>query len=108
VELLEGVIRGDRTQKPLAESAAYRQVARNIPAKTSMLSFQNTDEQIRVIYESARKGDLGNADIPPEAKALLESLPPFEALKKYLPITGGYTIPDENGVLSVSVSQMKD
>ena len=107
VSLLEGVIRGDRTQKPLADSAAFRQMAKMIPAKTSMLTYQDTENQVKVIYEAARKGDLGNADIPPEAKTLLESLPPFEALKKYLPVTVGYTVPDENGVVSVSVSQTK-
>ena len=106
--LLEGVIRGDRTQKPLADSAAYRQMSKTIPAKTSMLTFQDTEGQIKPIYEAARQGKLGNADIPPEAKTLLESLPPFEAVKKYLPVTVGYTIPDENGVFSTSISQTKN
>lgn len=107
VSLLEQIIRGDRTQDALVDSAAYKQIAKEMPAKTSMLSFQNTDEQIRVIYDAARKGEFGNADIPAEAKDLLESLPPFEALQKYLPITGGYTVPDDNGVMFVNLSQAK-
>jgi hypothetical protein len=107
VSLLEAVIRGDRAQQPLADSPAYRQIAKDFPAKTSILSFQQTDEQVKVIYEAARKGELGNADIPAEAKDLLAKLPPFEAIQKYLPLSGGYAIPDENGVLFVNISQMK-
>ena len=46
-------------------------------------------------------------DIPDEVKNALRKLPPFEALKKYLPISGSYTIPDENGVLFVNISEAK-
>lgn len=107
ISLLEAYVRGDRAQKALADSPAYRQIAKDFPAKTSILSFQQTDEQVRVVYEAARKGELGEADIPVEVKDLLSKLPPFEALRKYLPISGGYTVPDENGVLFINVSQMK-
>ena len=72
-----------------------------------MLSFQQTDEQIKQIYELLRKGEFNNAEVPAEAKDLFQTLPPFEALKKYLPIAAGYSIPVENGVFSTSVSQVK-
>ncbi len=109
VPLLEAVIRGDRTQKPLADSPGYRQITKNFPAKTSMLSYQQSDGQFKVLYEAARKGKLGNnaGDIPAEAKELLDKLPPFEAIQKYIPISGGYTIPDENGVLFITINEMK-
>jgi hypothetical protein len=107
VSLLERVIRGDRAQQTLADSALYRQVVKDFPDKTSMLSFQQSDEQVKIIYESARKGELGQTDIPAEAKDLLMKLPPFEAVQKYLPVSGSYTVPDENGVLSVNISQVK-
>ena len=107
VSLIEAVIRGDRAQKPLGDSAAYRLVTGDFPEKTSILSFQHTDEQVKIIYEGARKGELGEADIPAEAKDLLAKLPPFEALQKYLPVSGGYTVPDENGVLFVNISKNK-
>ncbi len=115
VSLLEQVIRGDRTQKPLADSPEYRQIAKAFPEKTSMLSFQQTDEQFKIVYEQLRKGKVGEAaDIPDDvknavdgAKNALRKLPPFDALKKYLPISGSYTIPDDNGVLFVNISQEK-
>ncbi len=109
IPLLEQVLRGDRTQKPLAESADYRQLAKTFPEKTSMLSFQQTDEQMKLLYEQLRKGNLKQAteDVPEEVKNALSKLPPFEALKKYLPISGSYTIPDDNGVLFVNVSEMR-
>lgn len=108
VSLLEQIIRGDRTKKPLVDSAAYRQITDAIPEKTSIFSFQDSDAQMKVLYEAARKGQFGEAEIPPEAQNLFKTLPPFEALKKYLPVSASYTIPDENGVLSVNLSQMKD
>ncbi len=103
VSTLEQVIRGDRTQTPLAESATYRQLAKQFPAKTSFIVYQDIAGQIKLIYETARKGDFDN----PEIKVDFTTLPPFEALEKYLPVSGGYTIPDENGVLSISFDQLK-
>jgi hypothetical protein len=108
VTLLEQVIRGDRAQQPLVDSAAYRQITKDFPAKTSILSFQQTDDQLKVIYEALRQGQLQNADLPQEAKDVLSKLPEFEAMKKYLPVSGGYTVPDENGVLFISISQVKE
>lgn len=107
VSLLEQVIRGGRAQEPLVDSPAYRQIVKDFPEKTSILSFQQTDDQLKVIYEALRKGDLQNADLPQEAKDALAKLPEFEAMQKYLPVSGGYTVPDENGVLFISISQMK-
>ncbi len=107
VALLEQVIRGDRAQQPLVDSPLYKQIVKDFPAKTSILSFQQSDDQMKVIYEAARKGELGQADIPQEAKDLLSKLPDFEAMQKYLPVSGGYTVPDENGVMFISISQMK-
>ena len=105
---LEAVIRGDRAQQPLVDSAAYRQITKDFPQKTSILSFQQTDDQLKVIYEALRQGQLQNADLPQEAKDVLAKLPEFEAMKKYLPVGGGYTVPDENGALFISISQMKE
>lgn len=106
VSMLESVIRGDRAQKPLADSAVYQQITKTFPEKTSILSFQQTDEQIKQVYELLRKGEFGNSEVPEEAKTLFQKLPPFEALKKYLPIAAGYTVPVENGVFSTNVSQV--
>jgi hypothetical protein len=107
VALLEGVIRGDRAQQSLVDSPLYRQVVKDFPEKTSILTFSQTDDQLKVIYEALRGGQLANADLPQEAKDVLSKLPEFDAMKKYLPVSGGYTIPDENGVFSISISQAK-
>lgn len=107
VALLEGAIRGDRAQQPLVDSPLYKQIVKDFPAKTSILTFQQNDDQVKVIYEGLRSGQIGNQDLPQEAKDLFSKLPNFEALQKYLPVSGGYTIPDENGVYSLSISQAK-
>jgi hypothetical protein len=107
ISQLEAVVRGDRAQQALADSPEYRMVTKSYPQKTSILSFQQSDDQVKILFEAARKGELGNADIPVEAKDLLSKLPPFEAIQKYLPLSGSYAVPDENGVIFVNTSQMK-
>ena len=44
VSLVEQAIRGDRAQKPLAESPMYRQIAKAFPEKVSIVSFQRASE----------------------------------------------------------------
>jgi hypothetical protein len=54
----------------------------------------------------AKSGNLPG-DVSEDVRELVEKLPDFEVLKKYLRASGGYTVPDEHGALSVSFT-LKD
>lgn len=101
VKQLERVLLADTDTAGLIETPMYRQLADRFPAKTSALSFQYQDAQIRTLYNMLRDGKL---DEEMESGVDFQKLPPFEAMKKYLPATASYVIPDEHGVLMISFS----
>lgn len=98
VSMLERIIRSDPDQPSLAKSAEYRRIARQFPAKTSILGFQRQSAQMKAAYELVRSGQTGN----PIPGIDFTKLPPFEAIEKYLAAAGSYVVPDERGVLFVS------
>ena len=98
VTLLESVIRADREQRPLADSADYRRVAAKFPTECSMIGYSRQSEQFRALYEMARNSPPGQ---------FVEGvdfglLPSFESVQKYLQPSGSYGVPDENGALLVN------
>lgn len=98
VELLENVIRGE-FRDSLAKSEEWTELAKYLPAKTSMIGFQKQDQSAKAAYDMARKqaGD--------EVEGFdLSKLPEFEVLQKYFKPTGSYVIPDDNGALFVGFS----
>jgi len=108
VTLLESVLRGG--YEKLADSAAYKTVAKNFPASTATISFTATEESARATYEMLRLGTLEraaeaaagqlpgapNVDLPFDPK----KLPDFSVFAKYLTNGGGYSVTDEDGVTS--------
>ncbi|MBS0203117.1 MAG: DUF3352 domain-containing protein [Planctomycetes bacterium] len=94
---LEAMLRSER-QPSLVESAAYRKIAKHFPAKMSMVSYSNSDAQMKSVYDLLKNAD--NVDFLDGID--FKKLPPFEVLQKYLRPSGFYMIPDKKGALSVS------
>ena len=100
--LLEGIMRGQSGQvAALVDSADYKKIAKFFPAKLSMLSFQNSDMQLKTVYNMLKTADSDN-DLLEGID--LKKLPPFEVFAKYLQPSGGYTVPDKKGSKSVNFS----
>ena len=101
---LEGLLRSSGSgATTLADSPAYKQIAKHFPAKASMISFQKSDAQFKQMYDL-----LKNAENQEFLEGIdLQKLPPFEALQKYLRAGGSYTVPDKKGALMISF-QLKD
>ncbi|QDV51060.1 hypothetical protein [Gimesia fumaroli] len=93
VKQIENVLRKDRGVGSLVNSDNYKRISENFPEKTSIITYQNSDAQVHALYELMRKND-NNVDL----QGLdLSKLPSFEVIQKYLPISGGYTVPDDQG-----------
>ncbi len=102
--LLEGMLRSGRNgATALADSPAYKLVAKHFPAKASMLSFQKSDAQFKQMYDL-----LKNAENQEFLEGIdLQKLPPFEVVQKYLRPSGSYTVPDKKGAVMVGF-QLKE
>ncbi len=95
---VEAIIRG-KTAKPLAESAAYKSLAKHYPKQTSIIGFSNAEGQMKAAYEMLRKQDndaLEGID--------LKKLPEWSVLQKYFKPQGSYAVPDKKGALMVGFS----
>ena len=98
----------------LAENSSFRRVASKIPGEVSSMSFSSTAREMRPVWDRARKGEmgkemeemlglLGDEPVADIAKKLFgaikfEKLPEFDAVRKYFPETGAYTIMNEGGL----------
>tara|TARA_R110002111_G_scaffold153375_1_gene220139 strand:- start:88091 stop:89857 length:1767 start_codon:yes stop_codon:yes gene_type:complete len=103
VKQIENVLRKDRGVGSLVNSPDYKRIAEKFPEKTSIITYQNADAQIHALYELLRKNDSAvNVD-----GLDLGKLPPFAVIQKYLPISGGYTIPDDQGFFTSTFTVKK-
>lgn len=107
VRLLERVLRGVGDRETLAESAAYKHIARKFPAKTCSIGYNRQDTQFKAAIDALKSGVLnawtGGGDAFDFSK-----LPDFEALKKYMPPTGSFMEPDSRGLKITSFSLRND
>ncbi len=93
VRLLERVLRGVGDAETLADSAAYKRIARRFPSKTAYIGFSRQDTQVKSLFDmlisapAGLRGGLGEFDF--------SNLPDADVIKKYLPPTGSYM---EHGV----------
>ena len=99
--LLNQTLRNDDDIQPLSESADYRRVAQHFPANALSVQFSRPAEQYRSIYEMLQSG--AAADQFPGMDELFDkvdftTLPPFEAIAKYIHPAGSYAKRDENGL----------
>jgi len=109
VSRIEQVIIGDKDRKPLAESVKYRTLAAHFPVKTSMIWYQEPDKQLKPLYEMLRSGKaqemIANTPLNKFVEGIdFKKLPNFEAIRKYLPPSASYAIPEGNGAVFVSFS----
>lgn len=93
VKQIEKILRKDRGVGSLINNQNYKRLSENFPEKTSLITYQNSDAQIHALYELMRK----NQNTASVQGLDLSKLPPFSVIQKYLPISGGYTIPDDQG-----------
>ncbi len=106
VTLLEAMIRGG-SEDSLVNSETYKRVASEFPSNLVGLSYSNTRDQMKSMYEGLRSGD--TAQLFPGMEEVFEvidftKLPSFEAVAKYMVPTGGYTIKDDRGAFQQSFS----
>lgn len=109
VSRIEQIILGDKERKPLAESERYRTLAKHFPAETSMIWYQEPDKQLKPLYEMLRSGKVQDMLAATPFNKLFEGidfkkLPEFSAVRKYLPPTASYAVPQGNGAVFVSFS----
>ena len=95
VRLLERVLRGVGDGETLADSPAYKRVARSFPAKTAYISFSRPDVGLKALFEMLKSG---TEQFFPGVEGLdFSHLPDADVLKKYLPPAGGYMEKDARG-----------
>jgi hypothetical protein len=107
VRLLERVLRGGGDREPLAETAAYKSIARRFPAQTGLISFNRQDSQIKSLYELLQTGAAG-FPAGPLASFDFSKLPEFDALKKYMLPSGGFMQNEERGLKFTSFSLRRE
>lgn len=108
--LLEQVLLNDSDMKPLSASEDFRKIAEHFPAAALSVQFSRPAEQYRGLYEMLRSGEA--ADQFPGmdeifAKLDFTTLPPYEAVSRYIKPSGGFTKADENGMY-MEAFQLKD
>ncbi|WP_435015820.1 hypothetical protein TA3x_003373 [Tundrisphaera sp. TA3] len=104
--LLEGVLRGGASS--LVDNPEFQAISKQIPAKTSSLSFARSEEQARLSYDMIKSGQFeqalkqanaNNPDAEKVAKAIdKDKIPPFEVFAKYLSQGGGFGIQEDDGM----------
>jgi hypothetical protein len=97
VRLLERVLRGVGDRETLADSAEFKRIARKYPAQTAAISFSRQNSQLKQIYEFVRAGQ-GEGLSDALQSFDFSKLPDFDALKKYMPPSGGFMERDERGL----------
>lgn len=88
----------------LAETGDYQAVAKKLPEKNSVLSFDKAEEQAKVLYEMFKSGKLEEAikNSNPNAAEIKSPIdkakvPDFSVFAKYLSQGGSYGTMDEQG-----------
>jgi hypothetical protein len=109
VRLLERVLRGVGDRETLAESAAYKQIARKFPAKTCSIGYNRQDTDFKSVIDTLKSGQLNAlfSALPSGAEIFnldFSKLPDFDLLKKYLPPTGSFMEQDPRGLKITSFS----
>lgn len=103
VRLLERVLRGVGDRETLADSAAYKHIARKFPAKSCSIGYNRQDTQLKAAIDALKSGQMnaltGGAEVFDFSK-----LPDFELLKKYMPPTGSFMEQDPRGLKITSFS----
>jgi hypothetical protein len=103
VRLLERVLRGVGDRETLADSAAYKRIARKFPARTCSIGYNRQDTQVKAAVDALKSGQL-NALTGGTEFFDFSKLPDFEMLKKFMPPTGSFMEQDARGLKITSFS----
>ena len=102
--------------EPLANNADFQAMAAKLPAKNSILTYDKTEEQARVLYDLVKGGglqqmlDQANANNQGEkVKNPIDpaKVPDFSVFAKYLGQGGSYGVMDEQGLTITSFTLRK-
>ncbi len=109
--LLESALRGGGST--LADDPKFQAVVKQVPAKTSSLTFAKAEEQARVSYDMLKNGDFekqlkASPNGPDISKVFDKSkLPDFSVFAKYLADGGGFGLMEADGVTFTTFSLRK-
>ncbi len=100
----------------LVDSPEYQAVAKKLPAKNSLISFDRTEEQARLLYNMVKGDglqkalDQANANNGAKVKNPIDpkKIPDFSVFAKYLGQGGTYGIQDEQGMTITSFMLHKE
>jgi hypothetical protein len=100
----------------LVDSPEYLAVAKKLPAKNSLISFDRTEEQARLLYNMVKGDglqkalDQANANNGAKVKNPIDpkKIPDFSVFAKYLGQGGTYGIQDEQGMTITSFMLRKE
>ena len=116
--LLEQILRPGGV--PLAESATYQTIAKEMPPKVSGTTFVRPDESARLSYDMLKSGQFEKAlaqgmaaqrgGQAPEIPKLInpDKLPDFSVFVKYLTLGGSYSVTDDDGLVSTGFTLRKN
>ena len=90
----------------LVDSPEFQAIAKKLPEKNSLLSFDRTEEQFRNLYDLIKGGglqkalDQANAGNGQNVKNPIDpkKVPDFSVFAKYLGQSGSYGLMDEQGL----------
>ena len=108
---LEATLRGGASA--LADSPSFAAVAKQIPSKTSSLTYQRSDEQARVTYDMIKSGQYEEAFKKqpggPDVSRVIDKdkIPDFSVFAKYLSEGGGFGLMEEDGVVFTNFTLKK-
>ena len=100
--VLESVLRGGGS--PLSDNPEFQAVAKQIPSRSSSLSYAKSDEAARASYDSIKSGEFEKqfkaAPNAPDLSKFFDrsKLPDFSVFAKYLTASGGFGLMEDDGV----------
>lgn len=107
VKQLERMLRGAAAGETLADSPAYKRIARRFPEKTATIGFDREDGSLEsLIATLKRMSDAGV--IGGDQADLIAKLPSAELLRKYLSSSGSFMQSDEHGFRIMSFTLKKE
>lgn len=105
ISLIERAARETSREDSLAESSVFKSLSKHMPTRTSGISFNSGETDMKPLYKLLRSKEFAD-----DVGIDLSALPEFDAIRKYFPREAAYAVPDDGGVLFVqfAVSESED
>lgn len=107
VKLVERVLRGTAGRESLADTSAYKRIAKRFPEKTASIGYGRDENAIQSLLEFLNSPAAVQV-LGPDAMELEEKLPSSEVLKKFMASSGSFMQLDERGLKITSFSLKKE